>query len=346
MSKQPAFTWGLLHGLNDWVAGFMIAHYTLSHSLPQNSFVLVLYAVLGFGGQLPVAMWADKSQRLQPFMRASFILLITCILFFWIHEFTGIVLAGLSSAVLHVTGGSICLQHCNNKTGTLGLFTAPGVLGLTLGVFAANLPVQWLLVPLAATALVWAVSSRQPVVAGLQKQQHNELMDGHDWIMLGILLTVTLRSLVYDIVNQMAHDLPNGLLIIGISAFAGKVAGGFMADKIGWKKWVYITLPLAFIVLQFGAHNVYMLGFGIACLQSSVPVSLLLMRRSIPAYPATATAMTLGVAIAMAGLPLYIVDHFKIQQGWLSNWGMALCTLLVILIVWKTFAGRKLRRSF
>ena len=121
----------------------------------------------------------------------------------------------------------------------------------------------------------------------------------------------------------MAQQYPNGILIIGISAFAGKIIGGFVADKIGWKKFVYITLPIALVLFQFGKENIYALAFGIACLQSSVPITLLLMSRSLPMYPATATALSVGASVAIAGLPLFLVNDkqhiFKqFNNGWLT----------------------------
>ena len=52
-------------------------------------------------------------------------------------------------------------------------------------------------------------------------------------------------------------------------------------DKIGWKKFVYITLPLACLFFQLGKDNIYALAFGVACLQSSVPITLLLMSKLV-----------------------------------------------------------------
>ena len=124
------------------------------------------------------------------------------------------------------------------------------------------------------------------------------------------------------------------MVVIGISAFAGKMIGGFLADRIGWKLWVYISLPLAFLLLQFGKGNLMMLGFGVASLQSSVPISLLLMRRNLPEFPATSIAMTLGVGIALAALSFFILDRWKIQQGWFSESGAVLGTLIITMIIY------------
>jgi predicted MFS family arabinose efflux permease len=166
------------------------------------------------------------------------------------------------------------------------------------------------------------------------EQKQSEL-DAHDWIMLGILLIMCFRSFVFDVINHVAQQYPNGILIIGISAFAGKIIGGFVADKIGWKKFVYITLPIALVLFQFGKENIYALSFGIACLQSSVPITLLLMNKSLPMYPATATALSVGTSIALAGLPVYLINEKKtITDGFNNGWLTAIVFILLLLCWW------------
>ncbi len=123
--------------------------------------------------------------------------------------------------------------------------------------------------------------------------------------------------------------------------FAGKIIGGFVADKIGWKKFVYISLPLSLLLFQFGKENIYALAFGIACLQSSVPVTLLLMSNSLVRYPATATALSVGTSIAFAGLPLFMVGDVKnilssFNNGWLT------ATIFILLFIFWLLAERLL----
>ena len=153
--------------------------------------------------------------------------------------------------------------------------------------------------------------------------------------MLGILLIMCFRSFIFDVINHVAYQYPNGILIIGISAFAGKIIGGFVADKIGWKKFVYITLPIALLLFQFGKENIYALAFGIACLQSSVPITLLLMSRSLPLYPATAAALSLGTSIALAGLPLFMAsNNGSIIQNFKDPWITTLFIAAVLITWW------------
>ncbi len=337
-NKQPLL-WGTLHGLNDFAAGFMLANYTLTHSNNDAFLFIVIYSIIGFGGQLPVGFWLDYKKQVKPFASASLILLPLAVMAYFISAEAGIILSGFASAFVHVTGGAVCLQVNENKTGPLALFTAPGVLGLTLGGVLGQYG-DWQLAIVGIMILPVAfliIKSKLP--AYQQQEKKGSELDAHDWLMLSILLIMCFRSFIFDVINRVAHDFENGILIIGIAAFAGKIIGGFVADKIGWKKFVYISLPLALLLFQFGKENIYALAFGIACLQSSVPITLLLMARSLPQYPATATALSLGTSIALAGLPLYMMPDQKLANNFFSNPFLTAAVFLLLLLCW-FFADR------
>jgi FSR family fosmidomycin resistance protein-like MFS transporter len=319
---QPLL-WGLLHGLNDFAAGFMLANYTYHHSYSSSFLLIVIYSIIGFGGQLPVGFWVDHKKQLRPFAVASLILLPASMLLFFVNAEAAIIFSGIASAFVHVTGGAVCLQVHQNKSGPLALFTAPGVLGLTIGGIMGKFSVLGLWFVVVAVLVVGLIIWKNNLPAYHVAEKKESELDAHDLIMLGILLIMCFRSFIFDIINHVAHDYENGILIIGISAFLGKIIGGFVADKIGWKKFVYISLPIALLLFQFGKENIYALAFGIACLQSSVPITLLLMSRSLPLYPATATALSLGTSIALAGLPVYLISERKtitdsFNNGWLT----------------------------
>jgi len=343
--KQPApnfqpVLWGLLHGLNDFAAGFMLANYTCHHSSKSSFLLIVIYSIIGFGGQLPVGFWVDYKKQIKPFSAISLLALPMAMLLFFINAETGIIFSGIASAFVHVTGGAVCLLTVSgrpvlqNRAGPLALFTAPGVLGLTLGGALGNFTVYSLVavffITLVVGTIIW--KSDLPDYKDAEKK-HGEL-DAHDFLMLSLLLLMCFRSFIFDIINQVAFNYENGILIIGISAFLGKIIGGMVADKIGWKKFVYITLPIALLLFQFGKENIYALAFGIACLQSSVPVTLLLMSRSLPLYPATATAFSLGTSIALAGLPLYLVSDKKIILAGFNNASLTAIVFILLLLYW------------
>jgi MFS transporter, FSR family, fosmidomycin resistance protein len=339
--------WGILHGINDWIAGFMLAGFTFRYGPSESFMPLVIYAILAFGGQLPVGFALDSTRNIKGFGQISLLLLLIAGPVYLIHPMSGIVLAGFASAGIHVVGGTVCLMLHNDKSGPLGLFTAPGVVGLALGTLSGSMTEIWLLLPMTIVLVLGGIILRLgfPVytVASGNNNKPSEL-DSHDWIMLSLLLVMCFRSFIYDVINHFSQQYEQGILIIGISAFAGKIIGGFMADKIGWKKWVYTTLPLALILLHFGRENLYMLGFGIACLQSSVPITLMLMRKAVPAWPATGVALNIGASVAIAGLPLYIAAIQNRVEAWTGTAWWWIASLVLFMIAWRVI-GQSLGRK-
>ena len=341
-SNQPIL-WGLLHGLNDFAAGYMLANYTFTHNREESFLFIIIYSIIGFGGQLPVGFWLDSKKQIIPFAKTSVILLPLAIAAFFINAEAGIIVSGIASAFIHVTGGAICLQINDQKSGPVALFTAPGVLGLTFGGLLGSMNSLYLLIvvlPISITGF-FILKEKLPSYQSQEKKQSE--LDGHDWLMLGILLVICFRSFLFDVLNHVAQDFDNGVLIIGLSAFAGKIIGGFVADKIGWKKYVYFSLPLALILFQLGKENIYALAFGIASLQSSVPITLMLMGQSLSSYPATATALSLGTSIALAGLPVYLIGSSDaVIKGFSNNRLTAILFSALLLI---SFIGIKYLRK-
>lgn len=304
---QPLY-WGLLHGVNDLAAGFLLAAYTLTHADQQSFLLASIYAVIGFGGQLPVGFWLDRTRNINLSAKCSLFFLPLAAGLYFISPEAAIIAAGLASAFVHVTGGAICLQVHEGKSGPLGIFTAPGVLGLTAGGLLGNTGILIPSLVIAAALLLAVIICRSRLPQYLPAAEKKSELDNHDLVMLVILLLMCFRSFLFDVVNYVGENYENGLLYLGLSAFAGKIIGGFVADRVGAKKFIYGSLLMALLLFQFGKNDLYALCGGIACLQSSVPLTLLMMGRSLPLHPATATAFSLGVSIVLAGLPLYLLS--------------------------------------
>lgn len=329
---QPVY-WGLLHGINDLVAGWLLATYTLTQDYNSSFLYISLYAIIAFGGQVPVGFWLDKRKDIRDFALFSLISLPIAVLSFFISIEVAIIISGIASAFVHVTGGTVCLQVHQNKAGPLGLFTAPGVLGLTVGGVLGGagllLPSMLMLSILVLSILIFR--ARLPQYKSAEKKQSE--LDSHDLAMLLILLFMCFRSFLFDVVNYVAENYENGILYLGISAFLGKIMGGFIADKMGVKKFIYITLITALLLFQFGKENIYMLCAGIAFLQSSVPVTLLMMGQSLPLHPASASSFSLGLSIVLAGLPLFLVTDKKQIFDNFDKAGFSALVFAVLLLV-------------
>ncbi|MBS1730953.1 MAG: hypothetical protein JSS67_09295 [Bacteroidetes bacterium] len=335
MKKQipVSLQWGILHGINDWISGYLLMHFSLSNPGKESITALVLYVILAFGGQLPLGLLVDRWKTLKVFGQLSILLLMIATIFSIHFIFTAIIIAGIASAGIHVIGGTICLQQSENKLTPLGIFTAPGVAGLAFGGFCGMLSTEWILLPLSFIFLLfWHINKKGWPVYIKKNHPLSNLPGAHDLAMILILLLMTVRSFIFDMINQFSVQMEYGLIILGLSAFLGKIIGAVIADKIGWKNWLYISLPLAFFFCEIGRNNIWALGFGVACLQSSVPLTLQMMYTALPEYPATSAAMSLGTVIALAGLPIYSLPEIHGAFAQSKEYYYSLVIVLFVLI--------------
>jgi len=306
---------GLSHGLNDLISGYLLATYAGSHTSEGDIFMAYfVYSMLAFGGQLPAGWLLDARPHLKPAVVSALGLLALGLgLTGLSYAFAAIVAVGIASALLHVAGGAWVWRLAPRQSGLSGIFLAPGVIGLAIGGLlgghgVADVP----LYALAALALLlagiaWSSSREQaplhvapPVAARF---------DGHDAIMLLLLAAICLRSMLWNILNLAYAGNDTALLLIALSAFSGKFMGGFLADLLGWKRFLRLTLPVATILLAFFADKLPALCIGIGLLQSATPLTLRLMHDALPKSPATAVGLCVGMAIALSGLPMYL-PHF------------------------------------
>jgi hypothetical protein len=118
------------------------------------------------------------------------------------------------------------------------------------------------------------------------------------------------------------------MLAMALAAGTGKFLGGITADTIGWQNSLGGGLVLAILLFTFGGENIVLLLIGIACLQSATPICLLLMTRQLPGYPATATGLALGLAIAMGGLGVMLLPAKEMPY-------LILVLIFTLGILWK-----------
>jgi MFS transporter, FSR family, fosmidomycin resistance protein len=306
--------WAFLNVVNNWVAGYLLAHYTLTSSPQQGFFALIVYVLLGYGGQLPVGLWLNKNKNLYVLGILSIFILTLAIQFSFMHLLTGIVISGIASAGIHVTSGSISLLLNKHKITPLGIFMAPGIAGLVAGGFCGSLPLMWIYVPLILIAFLTTLVIKEGFPQySIQDKKNEPGLATHDWIILTILLLVCLLSFLFNFPVSFSAGYSNSLLIIGLSIITGELTGCFITEKIGWRKWVYITLPLSLLLLQFGRESMTAFALGAALLQGSVPVTVLLMRSSIPKFPTATSAFSLGTVTAFAALLFYVSPYLDEQ---------------------------------
>jgi hypothetical protein len=143
-----------------------------------------------------------------------------------------------------------------------------------------------------------------------------------EWaITLILIIAIALRSLVWTGIQTSRSAV--SALELALAAGAGKLLGGFAADRLGWSRWAVGALAGALCLLAFGSGWGPATLLGVALLQSLTPLSIAAMGKALPHSPALAASLTLGLAIMAGGLPFFILT-----PGWFG-----IAVMLPILLV-------------
>lgn len=262
---------------------------------------LLLYNCFAFAVQMPVGLMADAlggGERLTA---------LGCGLTALAWGLPGLrpaaVCAGLGNACFHVGGGLYTLNG-SGKCGPLGLFVAPGTLGVALGTLLAAgdaLPALAVVLPLlglGATLLRWG--------RGVPNAPLDLMPEGGvagPFPLLCLFAVVVLRSFAGTLFDfPWKGALP---LVLACATAGGKVAGGLLADRLGPRRTAWLSLvPAAACFLLAGRAGP---GLAAVCLfNMTMPLTLWGAARRLPgarglAFGLLTFALFLGVVPSLLG---------------------------------------------
>ncbi len=329
------------HGLNDMLAGYLLGCMAAQQDMLRAGAGLLIYNLLAFGGQYPVALWIEKTGGHKRFLTGSYLLNLVAISVFPLLPQLSVVFAGIASAIYHVAGGAVCARQ--NKAVHIGLFAAPGVAGLIIGGYFSwtGYHLNLFLLPAVAGFLLLQQ------ILDLPKMQTNEEMshvkpeiipDRHDIIMILLLTVIALRSAVWNIFQLIHENNYTWLFAIALAAFAGKIAGGWLADRIGWRRYVFISLFTAAPLITFFRNEILLFCIGIGLLQSGIPATTALLIGTIKGKSERGIALSFGAAIIAGSFA------FAFPPGFFN--GIAIIPALIILLMTVLMFLSSSRRTF
>ncbi len=303
-------TLGLAHGVADGAAGLLLGRLPRAFSLGEVTLLVLLYNVLAFGCQPVVGLLTDHLRRPRWVALGGLGLLAAGLVLSPLWPVAAVALIGLGSAGFHVAGGALALCAMRGRATGAGLFAAPGVIGLALGGYLAittggsAAPLWPFLVLLALlAAAVAALGEPALPYADLSSEP---AFERHDLIMLVLLAGIALRSLVWTTLQYVFAARVDMLVLLALAATIGKLLGGVLADRFGWRRWTLLALGGAAALLTAGQGSLPLTLVGVGLLQSATPAALAATLRLLPRQPATAAGLGLGLAIAAGGLPLML----------------------------------------
>jgi len=313
------------HGLNDFTAGYMLASLFYSDSQSQTVAGFLIYNLLAFGGQYFAALLIEKINTKHALTGAAVLNVIALILFSF-NPFLSLVLTGCASATYHVAGGASCISH--NKATGIGVFAAPGIIGLVLAGYLAHQGLNvWDILLCTCIGFVFLLQTVQitnPVKEAQMENQTAVEIDRHDLLMILLLAIILLRSAIWNIFQLLHEQNYTWLIAIGLSAFAGKIIGGWLSDKIGWKFYSLVSLVTAMPLVTFFKEELLLFSIGIGLLQSAIPANTALLIQYTNSKE-KAIGLSFGTAIVIGIFITAPVQYFGVN-------GMTLGLVIVLFL--------------
>lgn len=311
---------GIGHGLGDFIAGAVLA--SLQSDIGGDVFLsFMLYNVLAFAAQ-PLAGWIiDRHGRRLAWFAAGGAMSAAALMVARLHPWAAIVLAGTGSALYHSAGGAAAVASGRGSALAAGIFSAPGVLGLTLGmIHGARLGLM------AEVSVIGVLLCVLIGVLGLDdRTKHEQILpratseDWRGWLggALGwvIILAIAARSFAWSLGQESLF--PSHLAVgIAIAAAIGKTAGGLLAVQLGCERITAGALGVAIVLLTAAQFSEIWLLPAAAALQAGTGPMLTMALRAWPRQPAFASGLAQGMAVALGGIPLLFFRH-QTAHTWL-----------------------------
>ncbi|MGB4660377.1 MAG: hypothetical protein WBI07_14465 [Mobilitalea sp.] len=261
MSRTNAgmvLTYSVFHFIIDFSCAFLI--YQFVYGADQWYLYLLLYNFCAFALQMPIGLIADKWNH------NALCAAIGCVLVAFAYGFSAsllaiVIVAGIGNAMFHIGGGITVLNLSEKKAGALGLFVSPGAFGIYLGtvlgkqeVLAYGIPI---LVLLAAAGILLVLHFKK--VKAFLSNNHEVSFEGVNsskvLMTVGCLFTVVcLRSYAGMLMKFPWKAEGYWSITLICAVVLGKMSGGLIADRIGFRKASILSLGLAAVLFLISGY--------------------------------------------------------------------------------------------
>lgn len=242
--------------------------------------LIIIYNTLAFSTQCVAGLITDRAGHLRAVTAGA---AFTVVLGFALPlpQEVRVVLIGLGNSLFHVGGGTRTLLNSENRAGPLGVFVAPGCIGLTLGTLFPRLGIVFAVLLTVAALLICASKSAPDSVP-----VHSEKSNGSPASVLVLLtIAVAVRAIGGTCVSFPWKSGAVLSIVMTVFIFAGKTLGGFVCDRLGAGKTAVISMPLAGVLIAFCFSWMAPSLAGQLLVNLTMPVTLFLMYRAIPDSP-------------------------------------------------------------
>lgn len=255
--------------------------------------VFYIYNTFAFSTQCLVGLLTDRFGHCKTLAPMACIWVALCG-FLPVQPISEAVLIGLGNSLFHVSAGSEVLEHSGGKAAPLGLFVAPGALGIFAGkAFPELRPVLCCLLILCAVWLL--IENRMGSIQSNPVWEKEEHPPNQMATVLLLLLAVMTRAIGGTVSGSSGQTTLWMSLLAVLCVFAGKSLGGIVSDRFGIRRMAVISVPLAALLILIADRNIAAGAAGQFLLNLSMPVTLFLIYRCLP----DASGFSFGLAASV-----------------------------------------------
>ncbi len=294
-SYKTLIGYSIIHGIMDFCSITIILYSINIHHLSTQTALLftVLYAIFAFGLQPIFGLLLDKFQTTQNAVLIGILLVLGAFALHSIDVFFTVLLAGVGSALFHTAGGSISLNIAPTKSAPPGIFAAPGVAGLILGMtigISATL-ILWPFIILLLISSVFVLSSPIPAINYAKVSQVSKI-SYFKMIIILLLFVLAVRSIYGLKIVFMWRENITLLYTLTMAIVTGKIIGGLTADKFGWIKMSILTLIVATPLIVFFPTTPVLAVIGVFLFSMTMPLPVTALSNMLPGRSAFVFGLT------------------------------------------------------
>ena len=306
---------------------------------------VMLYNTLAFTTQCLVGLWTDHrqlSRKAEPFA----MLAVALGWFLPLPLTLRVAVIGLGNSCFHVCGGTVTLEQSRGKAAPLGVFVAPGALGVLIGKAFPPLGNTLATALIAMAIAVFFAYRKEGERGGSSASQPRagmrEALPDYRGSAFPLLASALLTiAVAVRAIGGCCAEFPWNTGLVTTSAmtlcvFAGKMAGGFVCDRFGAAKSAVISIVPAALLTAFLSASMPASLLGQFLLNLSMPVTLWLLYKLMPDEP--------GFAFGLAASALWpgTLAGMMIQlSGSARAWLILVSFVFGLAAVWYTVSYLK-----
>ena len=287
---------------------------------------VLIYNTLAFTTQC-LTGWLVDRPGLARLLEAPSMLLVTAGYFLPGPLMLHVCLIGLGNSFFHVCGGRVTLEKSQGKAAPLGVFVAPGALGVAIGKCWPQLGAVLSVLLILMAGAVFLAYRKEPAELFVVEEKRRgpfPLLP-----VAALTIAVAVRAIggcaaVFPWNTGIATAVATAVFV-----FAGKTAGGFLCDRTGALKTSAVSILPAAVLTAFAAFSMGGSLLGQFLLNLSMPVTLWLLYRLLPDEPGFAFGLAasalwpgtlLGQLIQLTGAAQKALILFSFLLGLVSVW--------------------------